>query len=208
MWDDITASPEPEHVAAITALTAAAAPRCGRTVVVAIDGPSGAGKTTLAQGVVDALTALPGILGPGVSSGVSSGVELVHMDHLYPGWDGLAAAPNLLTAQVLAPISRGEPAAYRLWSWLREEWKGSRAVLPCRFLVVEGCGASVMPAGAYAAVRVFVEADRGLRMERGIARDGEAYRPKWQQWAEQETTLFESDGTRQRADLVVDTSSV
>ncbi|OFE17709.1 hypothetical protein BA895_14550 [Humibacillus sp. DSM 29435] len=204
MWDDITASPEPEHVAAITALAAGADPRCGATVVVAIDGPSGAGKTTLAQGVADALAALPGIL----DLGVSTRVELVHMDHLYPGWDGLAAAPGLLTAQVLEPISRGEPAAYRLWSWLREEWRGSRAVLPSRFLVVEGCGASVMPAGAYAAVRVFVEADPGLRMERGIARDGEAYRPKWQQWADQETALFESDGTRRRADLLVDTSSV
>ncbi len=204
MWDDITASPEPEHVAAITALAAAADPRCGLTVVVAIDGPSGAGKTTLAQGVAEALAALPGIR----DLGVSTGVELVHMDHLYPGWDGLAAAPGLLTEQVLEPVSRGEPAAYRLWSWLREEWKGSRAVLPSQFLVVEGCGASVMPAGAYAAVRVFVEADRGLRMERGIARDGEAYRPKWQQWADQESALFERDGTRRRADLLVDTSSV
>lgn len=204
MWDDITASAEPEHVAAIIALAVAATPRCGTTVVVAIDGPSGAGKTTLAQGVVDALAALPGILGPSIATGV----ELVHMDQLYPGWDGLAAAPGLLTTQVLAPIARGEPAAYRLWSWLREEWKGSRAVPPSRFLVVEGCGASVLPAGAYAAVRVFVEADRGLRMERGIARDGEAYRPKWQRWADQETALFDSDETRRRADLVLDTSSV
>ncbi|MEO6996712.1 MAG: hypothetical protein ABI112_01370 [Terracoccus sp.] len=204
MWDDITASPEPEHVAAIIALIVAAAPRCGTTVVVAIDGPSGAGKTTLAQGVVDALTVLPGILGPSTATGV----ELVHMDHLYPGWDGLAAAPGLLTTQVLEPIARGEPATYRLWSWLREEWTGSRAVPPSRFLVVEGCGASVLPAGAYAAVRVFLEADRGVRMERGIARDGAAYRPKWQRWADQETVLFESDGTRRRADLVIDTSSV
>ncbi len=204
MWDDITASPDPEHVAAITALAVAAAPRCGATVVVAIDGTSGAGKTTLAQGVVAALAALPG--DPGGDA--TTDVGLVHMDHLYPGWDGLEVAPDLLTSQVLAPIARGEPAAYRIWSWLRNEWKGSHAVTPSRFLVVEGCGASVMPAGAYAAVRVFLEADRGLRMERGIARDGEAYRPNWQRWADQETALFDSDGTRRRADLVIDTSTV
>ena len=204
MWDDITASAEPEHLAAIIELAVVAPPRCGQTVVVAIDGPSGAGKSTLAQGVAEALAARPGIL----ASGALNGVELVHMDHLYPGWDGLAVAPDLLTTQVLEPISRGEAAGYRLWSWLREEWRGHRDVPPSRFLVVEGCGASVMPAGAYAAVRVFVEADAGLRMERGIARDGEAYRPQWQRWADQETSLFESDGTRRRADLVVDTSSV
>lgn len=204
MWDDITASPELGHVAEITALAVAATPRCGTTVVVAIDGPSGAGKTTLAQGVAAALDALPGIAG----DDRATGAELVHMDHLFPGWDGLAVAPDLLTTQVLEPIARGEPAAYRLWSWVREEWKGSRTVPPSRFLVVEGCGASVLPAGAYAAVRVFVDADRGLRLERGITRDGEAYRPKWQQWADQETALFDGDGTRRRADLVIDTSSV
>ncbi|MDN5764289.1 MAG: hypothetical protein L0H96_05430 [Humibacillus sp.] len=204
MWDDISASPEPERVATITALAVAATPRCSSTVVVAIDGTSGAGKTTLAQGVVAALAALPGE--PGGAS--TTDVGLVHMDHLYPGWDGLQVAPDLLTTQVLAPIARGEPAAYRVWSWLRNEWKGSRAVAPSRFLVVEGCGSSVMPAGAYAAVRVFMEADRGLRMERGIARDGEAYRPNWQRWADQETALFDADGTRRRADLVIDTSNV
>ena len=79
---------------------------------------------------------------------------------------------------------------------------------PSRFLVVEGCGSSVGPAGAYAAVRVFVEADRALRMQRGIARDGEAYRPHWERWAAQEAQLYAADSTRERADLVVDTSSL
>ena len=204
MWDDITASAEPEHRDTVVALAVAAAPRCGQTVVVAIDGPSGAGKTTLAQGVVDALCALPDAGDPAGATGV----EIVHMDHLYPGWDGLAVAPGLLTTQVLEPIDRGEPAAYRLWSWVREEWRGRREVRASRFLVVEGCGSSVTPAGAFAAVRVFVEAEHGLRMERGIARDGEAYRPQWQRWADQETVLFAGDGTRRRADLVIDTSRV
>jgi uridine kinase len=91
---------------------------------------------------------------------------------------------------------------------VRDEWQGTRAVEPSRFLVVEGCGCSVEPAGAYAAVRVFVEADRALRRERGIARDGEAYRPNWERWAAQETQLYAADGTRERADLVIDTSSL
>ena len=66
----------------------------------------------------------------------------------------------------------------------------------------------MQPAGRYAAVSVFVEADRPLRMRRGIDRDGEAYRPHWERWADQEAAVFAADGTRQRADLVVDTSSL
>jgi uridine kinase len=193
MWDELTHAPRDEHVSAVEARTLAAEPRCGAVVVLAVDGTSGAGKTTLARSVALALE-------------VSGPVATVHMDRLCPGWDGLAAAPSLLTTQVLEPLARGRRAAYRVWSWVRDEWSGTREVPPCRFLVVEGCGASVQPAGAYAAVSVFVDADVALRHRRGIARDGEAYRPHWQRWADQETALFTADGTRQRADLVLDTS--
>ncbi|NUR16588.1 MAG: hypothetical protein HOQ13_09790, partial [Dermatophilaceae bacterium] len=87
-------------------------------------------------------------------------------------------------------------------------WSGTKDVPPCRFLVVEGCGASVGPARPYAAVTVFVDADPPLRRSRGLARDGEAYRPHWERWADQESALFAADSTRDRADLVLDTSSL
>jgi uridine kinase len=193
MWDEVTRPPREEHVDAGVALALAAPVRCGDVGVIALDGPSGAGKTTLARGVELALEQQ----GP---------VAVVHMDHLYPGWDGLPQAPALLTEQVLEPLARGERAAYRIWSWVRDEWAGTREVPECRFLVVEGCGSSVGPARAYAALSVFVDADVALRRRRGIERDGEAYRPQWQRWADQETALFTADATRRRADLVLDTS--
>jgi uridine kinase len=195
MWDQITDPARPEHVDAVVRLALAAEPRCGRTTVVAIDGRSGSGKTTLALGVRDRLAEV-------------DTVELVHMDHLYPGWDGLAAAPGLLADEVLAPLSRGEVATHRLWSWVRDAWTGTRTVAPARFVVVEGCGSSVGPAAAYASVVVFLDADTDVRMARGNARDGEAYRPHWQRWADQETALFAADATRSRADLVIDTSTL
>lgn len=202
MWDDITGAAAPDHVAAVTVMALRAQPHCGETVVVAIDGPSGSGKTTLARAVVEALSMAD------VGSRASGIVELMHMDHLYPGWDGLAAAPALLASQVLEPLAQGRPAGYRLWSWVRHEWRGRREVRPAPYLIIEGCGSSVLPAGEYAAVRVFVEADRDERRARGLARDGEAYRPQWQRWADQETVLFDRDATRARADLVIDTSTV
>ena len=195
MWHQLTEPARGSDVEAVVTLARDAEPRCGGAVVVAIDGPSGSGKTTLAKGVADALEGL-------------GTVEVVHMDLIFPGWDGLAEAPGLLTTQVLEPISQGHPAAYRTWSWVRDEWHGTRTVAASRFLVVEGCGSSVGPAGAYAAVRVFVEAGRALRMSRGIARDGEAYRPNGERWAEQEARLYAADRTRERADLVIDTSSL
>ena len=189
MWFQITDPADPRHVEEVLAAVGRAEPRCGDVRVVAVDGPSGSGKTTLAKGVVDAL-----------------GCPCVHMDELYPGWDGLAQAASLLTAQVLEPLARGEHAAYRVWDWDAQAWGATRAVPDTTLLVVEGCASSVGPAGRHAAVRVWVEAPEALRMERGIARDGEAYRPHWERWAAQERALFAADGTRARADLVFDTT--
>jgi uridine kinase len=195
MWDQIT---DPEqvpgldaHVAAVVELARAAEPRCGDTVVVAVDGHSGAGKTTLAVAVAARLEA-----------------QVVHLDRIYPGWDGLAAAVAILATSVLQPLSEGRPAAYRRWDWARSDWAESHPVDPAPFLVVEGCGSSVLPAGSYAAVRVFLDADPALRRARGLARDGDAYAPHWERWAAQEEALFDRDGSRRRADLVIDTTTV
>ena len=77
MWHQLTDRARESDVHAVVSLAAAAEPRCGATVVVAIDGPSGSGKTTLAKGVADDLERL-------------GSVEVVHMDLIFPGWDGLA----------------------------------------------------------------------------------------------------------------------
>ncbi|WP_454229155.1 uridine kinase family protein [Propioniciclava flava] len=95
----------------IVALWGDAPPRCGATRVVAIDGLSGAGKTTLASLVAARL-----------------GAPVVHMDDLYPGWDGLAAGVAYLVDAVLRPLAVGEPARYRAWDWA-DERRGSRPVL-------------------------------------------------------------------------------
>ncbi len=191
MWDQITGHADPAHVAAVVDLARRAEPRCGDVVVVAIDGPSGSGKTTLAHDVTQTLDG-----------------QTLHLDRLYPGWDGLAETPGLLARQVLEPLATGSPAAYVRWDWDRDQWADTVTVEASRFLVVEGCGSSVRPARTYAAVRVFVDADPILRKRRGITRDGESYRPHWDQWAAQEAALFDRDGTRQHADLLIDTTSV
>lgn len=191
MWHQLHEPDDPGAVALVVDLAQRAKPRCGGTVVVAIDGPSGSGKTTLAKGVVDAL-----------------GCPVAHMDQIFPGWDGLAEAVPLLTRQVLEPLARGEQAAYRVWDWEQGTWGETIALPPHRFLVIEGCASTVLPAGAYAAARVWVEADHTVRMARGIERDGEVFRPNWERWAAQEDALFAADGTRSRADVVIDTSAV
>lgn len=183
-------SADPEVVESVARLALGAEPRCGDVLVVVVDGPSGAGKTTL-----------------GRSLGRRLDARVLHMDALYPGWDGLAASVGQLTTEVLEPFARGEDAAYGRWDWVHDRPAHPQPLPWTPRLVVEGCGSSVLPAGAYAAVRVWLEAPEDVRRDRALSRGGgDSYRPHWERWAAQERALFAADGTRARADLVVDTT--
>ena len=176
-----------DQVERIVRLVAASEPRCGSTRLVAVDGPSGAGKTTLAAAVAQAL-----------------GAPTIHMDDLYPGWDGLAASTERVGEWVVEPLLAGRPARYRRWDWGAHEyaeWHSAAGDV----VVLEGCGSGALPAGAYLSVLVWVDAEAGARRARGIARDP-GYAEYWDRWAAQEQDLYAADGTRARADLVLDTT--
>ena len=177
----------------LAALALSSPPRAGRTRVVAVDGPSGSGKTTLAAALLAALG----------RRGCDAAV--LHLDDLYPGWDGLAAVVPLLHDGVVAPLCAGAPAAYRRWDWVRSAPGGTVDVGRPPVLVVEGVGSGARVVAAHAVLLVFLDAPVEQRYRRGIARDGESYRPHWERWAAQEDALFAAEGTRDRADVVIDT---
>lgn len=167
-------------------------PRAGRTRVLAIDGPSGSGKTSLAALLADA------------AARTGDPVPVVHLDDIYPGWDGLAEAPGILVDGVLRPLHEGRPAAYRRWDWDRGDWAERHPVRAGDALIVEGVGSGALACAPYLAMLAWVEAPRDVRMRRGIERDGETYRPHWERWATQELAMFAADRTRERADVRID----
>ena len=179
-----------EAIAAALRSIGKAQPRCGRTKVVAVDGPSGAGKSDFAAALAQRLP----------------DAALLHMDDLYPGWDGLRQAVADVYDQVLAPLARGESAAYRHWDWKHDRYAGWQDLPPAGLLLVEGVGSGARPGAELESVLIWLEADRAVRFRRGIERDGDRYLPHWQGWAVLEEALFEGDRTRERADLIVDTT--
>jgi cytidylate kinase len=181
---------DPAHLAAVLAVAADAVPVAGTTVVVAIDGRSGSGKTVLGTAVAQAL-----------------GCPIVHLDDVFPGWDGLAAGVALVTEQVLAPLARNERAAYQRWDWMRSQPGRTVDVDAGRHLVLEGCGALVPPAAPYAAVRVWVDAPDAVRQRRALGRDGDVYAPHWQRWAAQEESVYAAAHPWQQAHLVLSTAT-
>jgi len=177
-------------IAALAERVLAGPARCGSARLVTVDGPSGSGKSTLAARLAAALDDPP----------------VLRMDDLYPGWDGLADAVPLLFDQVVAPLASGRAAAFRRYDWDRGEFAETRRLGRPPLLIVEGVAAGARPVAPYTSLLLWVEAPETERFRRGIARDGETYRPHWTRWAVQEAAHFAADGTRERADLLVDGS--
>jgi len=173
--------------AGLAALVRAAPARLGAVHLVCVDGPAGSGKTTFAAPL-----------------GAGLGAQVLHMDDLYEGWDGLADAWQRLADWVLEPLSRGEPGRYRRYDWAAGEFAEWHEVPVAEVLVVEGCGSAPRAAESWMSLLVWVEAPRELRIARGVARDGAAVLEHWIPWMAQEDAVFAVEGTRDRADVTVD----
>lgn len=184
-------TPQPT-IEALTATVLAGPPRLAGTRLVTIDGPAGSGKSTLAADLAGALLA----------DGCT--VTLLGMDDMFEGWAGLDAGIDQLVSGVLAPIARGEVGSYRRWDWHASTWAEIVVVPGTDVLVVEGCGAAPRTAGPWTSLLAFVETDRDRRLARGIARDGEAMRAEWLRWMDLEEQVHAREGTRARADVLLD----
>ena len=171
---------------AVLELTEARPPTLGRGRLVCVDGPAGAGKTTLASTLASA-----------------TGAPLVHTDDLLEGWEGLGRLPATLAA-LLGPLAEGRPGLAPRYDWHAGRFAGSLALAPVPLVVVEGVGSGALPAARWATVLVWVEAPYDLRMDRGLERDGDAFAPHWEAWARAEQVHFAEHRTRERADVVVD----
>lgn len=158
--------------------------------IILIDGRSGSGKTTLAAGLASEL-----------------GAATLHLEHLYPGWDGLAAGSQRVV-EVL------ETGSYSRFDWFTGEFEEQRSLNFTAPLIIEGCGAITqanLEAAHSAAKRygtsnvvqsVWIDCPEPVRRQRALARDGEIFAPHWNLWALQEETHMASERPRMLADTI------
>ncbi|SDO79862.1 hypothetical protein SAMN04487848_2177 [Microbacterium sp. ru370.1] len=157
---------------------------------VVVDGRSGAGKSSLARRLV---SAWPG----------RGRVQLVALDDVYPGWDGLAAGVEYAREMILLPHARGLLGVWERWDWEAGSRAEAYAVDPSLPLVIEGAGILTPEVARLADLSVWVEAPAASRRDRAFARDGDTYRPHWQRWARQEDAHIEAHSPAERADVRV-----
>jgi hypothetical protein len=158
--------------------------------VVLIDGRSGAGKTTLARLVAEHWP-------------VAGRPQVIALDSLYPGWDGLDAGVQRALDGILRPHGRGRIGIWNRWDWERETDAESHAVDPSLGVILEGCGAITPQTARVADLTVWVESPDAARKHRALERDGDGFRPHWERWAAQEQAHIERDDPRSLAMLTV-----
>jgi len=166
-------------------------PRFGGARLIAVDGPSGAGKTTFALRLAKLLDA-----------------PVVHTDDLLDGWDDQFTFWDRLERLALTPLRRGDRATYQRYQWHLGKFAGPPLVVgPAPAVLLEGVSAARREIRSELTLAVFVVAPPELRLRRALARDGDdsvAFRAYLERWRAAEDRHFAEDGTAAAADLVVD----
>jgi uridine kinase len=175
----ISAPSLPKLVAAIRARTP-----CGATRITAVDGPGGAGKSTLASALAAGL-----------------GAKLVHTDD-FASWDNPVDWWPRHVTEVLEPLTRGEQVRFLPTSWGGPP-KPEVEVAPGGDVIVEGVSASREAFRPYLAFAIWIETPRDLRLARGLERDGADALPLWERWMAEEDAYVERERPHEHVDVVV-----
>jgi uridine kinase len=180
-----------ESFAELAATVRARPPRFGTTRLVAVDGPSGSGKSWFADRLAKTLDA-----------------PVIHTDELLDGWDDQFTFWDRLEELVLTPLRAGRTATYQRFLWHRGEFGGvPRKVEPAPVVLLEGVSSARRVIRAELSLAVFVCAPPDLRLRRTLARDGDhsvAFRAYLDRWRMREDEHFAADATAEHADLLVD----
>jgi uridine kinase len=170
------------------------------TPIILIDGRAASGKSSLAAALKNVLF-----------KELEQSPRLIHMDDLYPGWEGLLLGAGYLNQQILGPLRAGKTAHWQLWDWQKGErgrgeepgngWREFSGGTP---LIVEGCGSLSRVASELADYRIWIEAAQDTRHSRWLERDGEKFNEFWHIWAAQEDDFYQQEKSESLADLVLE----
>ena len=166
--------------------------------VVLIDGRAGSGKSTFAR-----------LLQDQVFQETKQSPRVIHMDDLYPGWEGLDQGSLYLVEEILKPLKHKGKAQWQRWDWANDKrggpdpGNGWREFDGENMLIVEGCGSVTAQSAALADLTIWIESDWRTRKTRFEARDRGVFSNYWVSWSSQEDAFFPEHRSEQLCQIFV-----
>ena len=158
--------------------------------IILIDGPAGAGKTTLSLKLQSELNC-----------------EVVHLDYVYDGWDN-ALSPSLteILVNLASSFKNGREFELPVFNWEKMTFDSIRTISPAEFLIIEGVGAGQSEVRKYAKTLYWLEIDDETGLKRVLQRDGAQIEPQMRAFKVREAKHFEAERTREFADFIISTA--
>jgi len=161
--------------------------------IIAIDGPAGAGKTTLASTLSLALS-------PQMSTTV------IHMDELYPGWENALGDELTKTLTWLTSCHKAKkPLLYSSFNWIANEFNPPKSHASTQLLILEGVASAQLPIEESLATSIWLDLDPEIGFRRVIERDGENISLEMKKWLVTQEQHFAADRTKERCEFLLST---
>ena len=170
----------------------------GKLPIVLIDGRAASGKSQFAKDLAEAFFQVD-----------RQAARTIHMDDLYPGWNGLAEGSVYLLTNILLPLANSRSANWQVWNWRKnhrgaeEPGNGRREFSGGTLLIVEGCGSISRLSYEHSDFQVWIDADDKERKERFSIRDQGKFDEFFGIWSAQEDEYYEKEKSKQLAQLIV-----
>ena len=161
--------------------------------IIAIDGPAGAGKTTLAHDLKLALAQ-------------KFSISEIHMDDLYDGWEN-ALTPHLadVLTHIVSAHKKSLPISLSRYDWNTATFHEAVEIEKAELLILEGVGSGQMAIRDSLSALVWIDIEDSQGMARVLARDGVAIEKQMRQWLSTQAQHFRDEGTQKAADFVLTT---
>ena len=169
------------------------------TPIILIDGRAGSGKSLFANALAERLY-----------PELEAAPRVIHMDDLYPGWEGLQAGSHYLNQKILMPLKNGNKPSWQIWDWGKSQrgsevepgngWREFSGGVP---LIVEGCGSLSRVAKELSDLCIWIESESKARRQRLQDRDGRQFDEFWPAWTIQEDEFYQAEKSKELADLVI-----
>ena len=155
--------------------------------LIAIDGPAGAGKTTLAAKLLEEYSS-------------TQSVTVIHMDDLYNGWtDALGDELSQKLGQIVRQYRLGSVFEIEIFDWSSMKFDGVQRIQPSDVLIFEGVGAAQKIVRDADAITYWLDIEPAIGLERVLARDGQEIEVFMHQWQLDQEIHFVRDKTRENA---------